>query len=572
MHRRYIAVLRLGAWTVAILLLVAAGAVVYLTQRYVHPPGRQAFVNGRIVTMDAANSLAEAVVVEGDRILMVGSDAEARKFVDAGTKVVDLHGRTMMPGIVDAHSHFPGSGLSAVAVDFNSPPIGTTVSLEDGYARLRAKVADTPRGRWVMGYGLDNTLIAERRFPTMKELDAISTEHPIYVQHISGHLGVANSTATALLGITRDTPDPEGGKIEHDPRTGELTGLITESLALRAMAMATDFRWSDAWRMLGTAADQYLAVGVTTAQMGLLEENYRRTLVPLARLNLIPLRLVVLPSPVVASGILEGRIYATDTPRLHWGAFKIVLDGSIQGFTAFLSEPYFRPPSEGYRGYLSFGEKEFRDTVMRYQAAGRQMAVHVCGDAAMDVFIDAFAAAQRAHPVADPRAIAMHALTIRPDQLDRAKELGITPSFSSAHVYYWGDRHTRTFLGPERAAMLTPERTALEKGVRFTNNMDTPVVPMNPWLLASITVARKTSEGHDLGPNERIDALTALRSITIDAAWQAFLEKDRGSIERGKYADLLILSDDPLRNPDNLRNIVVDRTIVGGVTVFERRL
>lgn len=558
----------IAAAAVAVIALIGAGStVIYLTQRYVSPPKRQVLVNGHVLTMDATNTVAQAVAVEGDRIVKVGSMADVQPYMD-GAQVIDLQGKTLMPGIVDAHSHFPGSGLGVVAIDFNSPPIGPTKSLEEGYARLREKAGQTARGRWLMGFGLDNTIIAEKRFPTRQELDAISTEHPIYVQHISGHLGVANSRALELLEIRRDTKAPEGSEIGRDEKTGELTGLITEALALKAMAASTNFRIDEVWRMLDTAGKQYLSVGVTTAQMGLLADTYRKSLVPLAKFNLLPMRLVVLPAPEVSRAILDGKVEATDTPRLHWGAFKIVLDGSIQGYTGALSRPYFKAPSEGFKGQLAWNEQEFRDTVMRYHKAGRQMAVHVCGDAALDVFIDAFAAAQKAHPQADARAIAMHALVVRPDQLDRVKELGITPSFLATHIYYWGDRHLATFLGPWISAALTPEQSAQKKGIRFTNHMDTPVVPMNPFMLAWIAVTRKTSSGVELGPQERIDVLTALRSITIDAAWQAFLDKDRGSLESGKYADMIVLSANPLSNPDALRDIRVERTIVGGVTAF----
>lgn len=564
---------RITKWALAALglvLLMVLVIGVYLTQRYVNPPERQAFINGHVLTMDAANSVAQAVLVHQGRILKVGSNTEIQALVDDGTRVIDLKGKTLMPGIVDAHSHFPGSGLSEVAVDFNSPPIGETASLEEGYARLREKVASTSEGRWVMGFGLDNTMIAEKRFPTRQELDAISTAHPIYVQHISGHLGVANSPGLELLGISRDTKAPEGSEIGRDTATGELNGMITGGLALKAMAASTSFRINEVWRMLQTAGRQYLSVGVTTAQMGLLQEPYRKRLVPLAKYNLLPLRLVVWPAPTVARAILDGEVEANDTDRLHWGAFKIVLDGSIQGYTGALSRPYHQSPTPGYKGELALSEQEFRDTVMRYHKANRQMAVHVCGDAAMDAFISAYAAAQKAHPRSDARAIALHSLVIRPDQLDRAKELGITPSFLATHVYYWGDRHAKTFLGPWLAPLITPEQTALKKGLRFTNHMDTPVVPMDPFLLAWITVTRQTASGAALGPSERIDALTALRSMTIDAAWQAFLEKDRGSLEVGKFADMIVLSGDPLASVDALRATKVEKTIVGGVTVYER--
>ena len=571
MRKKIKIVLIIIASVVGVLLLAALGAGLYLAQRYVHPPSRQAFINGRVLTMDARNTIAEAVVIERDHILMVGSTAEVRKYIESGTAVMDLQGKTMMPGIIDAHSHFPGSGLSAVGVDFNSPPIGTVKTLEQGYALLREKISSTTEGQWIMAFGFDNTLIAEKRFPTRNELDEISKSHPIYVNHISGHLGVANSAALAVAGISRETPDPPGGRIYHDPDTGELTGLVTEAVALKMMAMATNFSLPQVWQMLETANGQYLSKGITTAQMGLLEENYRKSLVPLAQMNILPLRLVVLPAPQVASGILDGRIEAVDTPRLHWGGFKLVLDGSIQGYTAFLSQPYYQLPLEGNdRGYLSMDEQQFRDMVMRYHSAGRQIVVHICGDAAMDVFLDAFATAQKAHPSADPRAVALHSLTVSPDQLDRAYKLGMTPSFTSTHVYYWGDRHRNIFLGPERTEALVPAQTAIKKGLRFALNMDTPVVPMDPWLLAWIAVNRKTAQGKILGPAERIDALTALRAITIDAAWQGFLDKDRGSIEPGKYADMIILADDPLRDPANLRNMQVVMTMVGGVKVFER--
>lgn len=558
----------------ALLLLVlvaAAGAGAYLTQRYVSPPHRQAFVRGQVLTMDERDSVAEAVVIEGDRIAMVGSTAGALAMVDQGTTVVDLQGRTVMPGIIDAHSHFPGSGLSAVAVNLNSPPIGSVGSVAEALDLLRARAAATPRGERIMAYGFDNTMVAERRFPTRTELDSVTTEHPVYVNHISGHLGVGNSRLLADAGITEATPDPPGGKIDRDPASGALTGLVTEAVALRMMATATNFALPDVWRMLETANEQYLSKGITTAQMGLLEENYRRSLVPLARWNLLPMRLVVFPSPEVADAILDGRVEASDTPRLHWGAFKMVLDGSIQGYTAFLASPYFRrPPEESERGYLSMDEAAFRARVVRYHASGRQMAVHVCGDAAMDAFLDAFEAAQEAHPANDPRAIAMHSLVARPDQLARAKRLGVTPSFTSTHVYYWGDRHRETFLGPERASAVAPAGTAAGLGLRFAINMDTPVVPMDPWLLAWIATTRRTSAGHDLGLPERIDVRTALRALTIDAAWQSFVDADRGSLETGKAADLIVLSDDPRKGGDVLRSIRVLRTVVGGVTVFER--
>jgi len=552
------------------ILLVGVVWGVFQTQQYIHPPYRQAFVNGQILTMDADDTRAEAVVIERDRILFVGSTDGAQAYIDSRTTVTNLDGQTMMPGIIDAHGHFPGSGVVHFGVDLNSPPIGNVRTLDQAFELLRQKADQLPQDNWILAIGFDDTMIADQRYPTRAELDAISGEHPIFVMHISGHGGVANSAALALAGMDESTPDPVGGMIGRDPLTGSLNGLVYESAAETIRAMATDFTILQGYQLLQIAAQEYVSVGVTTAQNGYLTESYKNVLVPLAQANLLPLRMVVWPDEVVADAILSGEYDAKDTPRLFWGAFKLLLDGSIQAYTGYLVDPYFVSDDPEYRGYLAMDQQKFRDAVMRYQAAGHQIAVHTNGDAAIDLFIEAFADAQAAYPSTDPRPIFIHAQTMRPDQLDRAFELGMTPSFYSAHTYFWGDRHRDLFLGPERASRISPAQTALQKGVRISIHLDTPVLPMDPWMLAWTAVNRETSSGQLLGPEERISPLQALRAMTIDAAWQSFLENDLGSIEPGKYADLIILSSDPLSDGYLLKDIQVLQTIVGGVTVFER--
>jgi predicted amidohydrolase YtcJ len=231
------------------------------------------------------------------------------------------------------------------------------------------------------------------------------------------------------------------------------------------------------------------------------------------------------------------------------------------------------PPGDdpGYRGYPRVPRDALVEQVVRYHAAGWQVAVHGNGDASIDDVLDAFEAAQRRHPRADARPVVIHAQMARPDQLDRMAELGVVPSFFSLHTFYWGDRHRRIFMGPERAARMSPAASAAERRIRFTIHCDAPVVPMEPLRLVWAAVNRRTRSGFVVGPDERISVERALRAVTIDAAWQHFEEESKGSLEPGKLADLVILSANPLEvDGERIADIRVLETVVGGERVFPR--
>jgi predicted amidohydrolase YtcJ len=262
-----------------------------------------------------------------------------------------------------------------------------------------------------------------------------------------------------------------------------------------------------------------------------------------------------------------------NTDRLNMSAVKIVADGSIQGYTGYLSVPYHTPfhGDADYRGYAAVPREELFAKVEALHTAGYQLAIHGNGDESIEDILDAFEAAQQKHPRPDPRMILVHSQMAREDQVARMKALGVTPSFFSAHTWYWGDRHRDIFIGPERAAVISPARWALDHDVRFSSHLDTPVVPMQPLQAVWSQVFRQTYGGDVLGPQQRIDVMQALRAVTIDAAWQVFQEGNRGSLEPGKFADLVILSGSPLEDPMNMRDIRVDRTLVGGATVYRRQ-
>ncbi len=534
------------------------------------------WINGTIVTMEG-DQTAQAVAVLDDNIVAVGTDAEVGPLAGSQTRVVDLQGRTMTPGFYAAHDHFPGSGRVAVTqVDLNSPPIGAIENMDELVAALGDRARDLPEGQWISGRGYDDTLLAEQRHPTRADLDRASTTHPIYISHTSGHLGVANSLALELAGITRNTPNPEGGVVRKDPDTGEPDGVFEESggMVSRLVPPPTPDQTMESYRV---AVQDYVEDGVTTA---VIAGGGRGTLAGLQRARdagILTFRIITMmsrgspgqPTAAETGGIISG---FGDT-HLKVGAIKIIQDGSNQGYTGYFTEPYHTPfkGDPDYRGYPRRSRDDLVTMVKELHEAGYQIAIHANGDAAIDDVLYAFREAQREFPRRDARHRIEHCQMVRRDQLDAIAELNLSPSFFVGHVYYWGDRHRDIFMGPDRAAGISALRSSIDRGIRFTVHDDTPVTPVNPLQLVWVGVNRLTKSNQVLGPDERITPLEALRTVTIDAAWQNFEEDIKGSIAPGKLADFVVLSDNPLTvNPTEIRDITVLETIVGGKTVYER--
>ena len=537
----------------------------------------QVYVDGVVITMDANNTVAEAMSVRDGRIEAVGSSEAILALVNEGTEVTQLRGRTLMPGFVDAHGHFPGSGQTAFSVDLSSPPVGEITNIDALIEKLSAFGETRPDG-WLTGWGYDDTLLAEGRHPTRDDLDRISTTRPISITHVSGHLVVVNSAALAALGIDATTPDPEGGHIQRDPNSPDglrPLGVLEETAAREVMMHTFDIGIMDAVRMATSAGREYVEHGVTLASAGGMPMSAAKALGPLSRFNLIPVRVALFPlleevEASVASG--EFRPESLAAGRVTAPRVKIIADGSIQGFTGYLKDPYYVAyrGDPTYRGYPSVA----RDTLIRQVTAlyekRIQVAIHCNGDASIDDGLDAIEAASKAHPWPEARPLIIHAQMARIDQIDRMVALNTTPSFFTAHTYYWGDRHAAIFMGPERAANMSPSAWAVAAGLRFSSHMDTPVTPMLPLQAVWSQVYRESKSGAIIGPEQRIDPMTALRAVTIDAAWQVFLDNELGSLEPGKLADLIILSGNPLEVED-MRELIVERTVVEGATVYSRR-
>lgn len=540
-------------------------------------PEHQVFVNGQILTMNAENRVVEALSVRGAKVSRVGSTEEILAEVTDKTVVTDLRGRTLMPGFVDAHGHFPGSGQVVFSTDLNSPPIGNIEDMSQLMERLKDAHEARPDG-WLTGFGYDDTLLAEGRHPTREDLDQISATRPIAIGHVSGHLYAVNSAALAEIGIDESTPDPEGGVIQRDPNSPDgrrPNGVLEETASRQVLLKALDIGITDGIRMTTHAAREYLQAGVTTASAGGMPLGLAKLLGPLSQLNVFPQRVALFPLlEEVESEVLSGewRPEALAAGRLSLPRVKIIADGSIQGYTGYLSEPYYEPykGDVSFRGYPSVSRDDLFRQVAGLHIQKIQYAIHVNGDASVEDALDAIEAAQQSQPWPDARPLFIHAQMSREDQIQRMAQLGVTPSFFSSHTYYWGDRHAAIFMGPERAANMSPAGWALDAGIRYSAHADTPVTPMLPLQVVWSQVNRITTGGAVLGRHQRVAPMAALRAVTIDAAWQVFMDDSVGSLEPGKLADMVVLSGSPLESLD-VRELLVERTFIGGAEVYTRR-
>ena len=589
------------------------------------------FFNGHIVTMDARNTVAEAFLVQGGRIRAVGSQMHVQSQMQNGSGLssgwvsgwvsgwsawlnsllgvrrLDLHGRTVVPGFVDAHSHFPLNALASAGIEVSSPPFGAVHDISTLQDIISQQADRQPSHRWIIGFNYDNAGLDEQRHPTRLELDKAAPEHPVYLRHRSGHMGVANTKALVELGHATLSGVQTGtagaapksisnksviGLSEGAVPEGELHSGLLQDNAPGMQRLIAELAW---WRLpsiVFDATDDYLAAGVTTLQNGYADKTTLQILRWAKKLAVIPQRMVFWPAhDKLPDEFSPGALIPDDSDggrkdllgaALDWpldesediaiGAIKIIADGSPQGRTAWLELPY-KPDAglvQGYRGLAYMSLLELNYTVLAYHKAGFQLAMHGNGDAAIQAIIDAVSRAQSQYPREDARHIVVHAQIISAEQLQALAQLNVSVTFFPAHTYYWGDWYRTRVLGEARAAQISPLATADAAGVRYSIHADSPVTPMDPMFMLWSATERQTISGHRLGDSERISRLRALRAMTIDAAWQNHLDHDRGSIEVGKFADLVVLSDDPLTVED-VRDVDVQQVWIDGRLRFGDR-
>lgn len=532
---------------------------------------------GPILTMEGdAPTYVEAVVVSNGRIVFAGAESEAMKHQSAGTVVRDLAGKTLLPGFVDAHSHFINAPTLSRMVNVSPSPVGPGDSVARIVAALRAwqDEARVPDGGWIMAWGYDDSMVKGAKL-TKHELDAAFPNHKLLVLHVSLHGAVLNSRALEWAGITPDTPTPEGGIIARGADGKDPEGLLMETAFLPVFSNLPQPGEEQRLELLKPGQMMYAENGYTLANDGFTHAKDIRFLQRAAAQGRLFIDVVVLP----AFSDMDQWLGKSEFPfgewhdRLKLQGLKITQDGSVQGKTASYLEPLLTGGPQGqkdWRGSTTLPYEDFAKLFAAGRKAGLQVFVHANGDGAIQ---QAIRAAEAAGVKAgdDSRTIVIHSQMQHPEDIPQYVALGLTPSYFTNHTFFWGDVH-RQNLGEERAAFTSPMKAAMDAGLKASNHSDFNVTPLDPFFILWSSMARTTRSGYVLGPDQRIDAWRGLQALTINPAWAYREEARRGSIAPGKLADFVIVSADPLATPvEAIRDIEVLETIKEGRTIYARR-
>jgi predicted amidohydrolase YtcJ len=520
--------------------------------------GAIVLINGDFVTMDLNRPSAEAMAYEGGRIVAIGTEQDVRGAVGGEVSVVDLSGRTVVPGFFETHDHLFLSSATATLTDIS--PF-TTPTLAAALDRLRA--AEPSEDGWIMAFGADQTLYEEKKGPTRDLLDEIFPDVPVIVFHLSGHGGFVNSEAFQIAGVDEDTPDPPGGFLERDDE-GRLTGYLAGQPALFLVRSYP----APSVKTARVAAQQRAARGVTTASdFSIMNGSILDVLVETTRADDLAVRLVggIFVTAPDFENLIE-RIEESENELFRIPFVKTWTDGSLQGGTGYLIDGYY--DTEMGSGGAQGSQDKFNEQVARIYELGMWPAVHANGDGAADIALNAIEHAQRvAGEGADSgiRPQIIHAQVTNEDQIKRMAELGASPTFFTTHVYYWGDLHAARTVGPKKVHRLSAMADGFKHGTHPSMHNDPPVTPVDPIFNMWIAVNRTSRSGKLYGRDQAITPEQALAAYTINGAYQFGMEDETGSLEAGKQADFVVLDRNPLKvSPEEIRDISIEATVLGG--------
>ncbi len=529
---------------------------------------------GTIVTMDGdAPHIVEAVVTRGDRIAFVGTAQEAQEQAGPDAAVRDLAGATMLPGFVDAHSHFALAMKMAGGLDLldkGLPPITDIASLKRAIGDHIAARA-IPAGSWVIVWQYDHEALAEKRHITRAELDAIAPDHKLVVMHRSLHALVANSAALAAAGLTDASKAPPGGMMLRDD-AGRLNGVLLEKATFLLNAAFPKPTEAQLLAALEGAQQRYLANGYTHVQDGATMPADLAFLTGEAARDRLKVDLALLPIYIGIDALAADPATRFGEYRGHvkLQGIKFILDGSVQARTGFFTRDYARGSPAGahpWHGQPTVTEAEFLADARKAHEQGWQLFVHANGDAAIDMAIRAFDALD-IDAADDRRPIVIHSQFQRPDQLADYVRIGVGPAYFTNHAWYWADVH-RTNFPDEVVDFISPMKSARAAGLIPSNHSDFPVTPVDPMFMLWTSMARVSPTGVVSGPDERLTAYAGLQALTSAPAWQAFEEDRKGRIKPGLLADFVILDKNPLETPvDDIRGIAVLETVKDGKSVW----
>lgn len=530
------------------------------------------FTNGEVITVDKDSSIMEAVAIKDHTIIEVGQNENVGRFIGENTKVIDLEGKSLLPGFIDPHLHLTIYGTNLLGINCANLEID---SLEILYEEMRKKAEHTPKGEWIRVTGFNEQAIKEKCFPTIQELDAISVEHPIVIIRVCNHTSIANSKALELAGFTKESENPAGGEIERDSN-GELTGKMIENAHMQLFSIA-DYSADEIASGLKLASQIFVESGITS-----LHDAGSYGWGP---------DILKLMKKSIDSGDVKNRVYAligslTDSESFvrhmidagvvtgdgdEWfkiGPAKLFTDGSSTGPTLATREPYNSDPTD--TGILYYDQERMNEVLGEAHSKGYQITAHAQGDRAIEMVLNCIEEALEKHPRIDHRHRIEHGGIASIDLQERMKELGVVVIPNPAFMYVNGDAYLEYY--GDRVNVMYPANDYLEKGIPFAFASDTPVVDHNPLLGIHAAVNRKTVSGHDVGICQRVSVLDAIKAYTYMGAYASFDEQQKGSIEVGKLADLVVLDQSVLSvDIESIKDVTVELTMIDGRIEYEKQ-
>ncbi|MFM9076240.1 MAG: amidohydrolase [Bacteroidota bacterium] len=518
--------------------------------------------NGNIITM-GTTTRAQAVAITDGRFYAVGTNTEILNLATGRTRKVDLGGKTVVPGFIDAHSHPGSSGLAHLReIDCD---LRSIKAIQDA---VRERALRTPKGEWILGFKYDDTKTTEGRYLTIADLDACAPEHPVRIQHRGGHTIYVNSLALNLAGITNDTPDPKGGMFDRDPASKKMTGRIKESACDPVESVIpSSYTRDDLREGVKLISKMMTKTGVTSVHDAYGSPEYLRAYQDAYENGDLSMRVYCLIGyshirRMTDAGIRTGM----GNEWVRVGAMKMTCDGSISERTARLSQPYIGRPND--YGILVMDEEQLYPYAKHAHDNDWQIGIHANGDVGIDTTLRLYERLQRERPRKDPRFRIEHCTVVNNDLVARMKNLGVIPTPFSTYVYYHGEKMRE--YGAERLKNMFALRSFLDAGVRATQASDYPPGPFEPMMALQSSVTRKDMKGTEWGANQKVSVDEAIRIGTMHGAYASYEENTKGSIDPGKHADLVVLGKDPYKeDPMNLVNIPIERTMTGGKWVFE---
>ena len=525
-------------------------------------------LNGNIITMDSTNPRVEAVMTRGETILSVGTTEEMKALCDESTKIIDLERKTVLPGFLDCHVHLPSTGALLTQLNLKE-----TKSIEEIKEKIREEARKKAPGEWIVGRGFDDTsFTTEKRLPSRWDLDEAAPDNPVLLVRICTHIVSVNSKALELVGITKDTESPEGGHIDKHPDTNEPTGILRET-ATSLVRLVVSFSNEEYLSNLNAVFDQAVRQGITSIhslpELDLAVAPQWKAFQTLLMRNELPIRIYFLiPGKYLSTLIDLGFSTGFGNSQLKMGSIKVFMDGALGGRTAALLESYRDDPEN--KGFPVYSEEQLREIVKTAHKANFQLAIHCIGDKAVTVALNAIEAALKETPKPDHRHRIEHASVLSKELIQRMGKLGVIASVQPPFIY--SDTWISDRVGERRSRFVYAFKSMLDEGIKLAAGSDAPTEVMNPLFGIQTLVSRENAVNEIFLPDERISVEQAIHTYALDAAYASFEEHTKGSIEPGKLADLVVLSDAPLQVPINkINDIDVEMTIIGGKIVYSKK-